>query len=204
MVDPLSAYSLLAHYGYFGLFALLALGIVGVPVPDETLITAAGFLLQRGTLKPVPVLIAALAGTLCGITCSYLIGRTAGQRVLGWALARLHLDAQQLERFQRWYEKRGHWTLILGYFVPGLRHVVAIGAGAARLSWRTFALFAYTGALLWVTTFLAAGYLFGDEWERTRSRVHIAIIGVCLGLVATLVVAGLRHRNRGSGAARRL
>ena len=68
----------IGQYGYFGIFALLVLGIVGLPVPDETLLTLVGYLLYRGKLNLAPALAAVLLGSVCGITISYLLGRTTG------------------------------------------------------------------------------------------------------------------------------
>jgi len=70
--------NLIAHYGYAAIFALLVLGIVGLPVPDETLLTFTGYLVFRGQLKPVPAFLAAMLGSGCGITISYLLGRVFG------------------------------------------------------------------------------------------------------------------------------
>ena len=66
------------QYGYGALFALLVAGIVGLPVPDETLLTLAGFLVYKGKFELIPMLLAGFLGSACGITVSYLIGRTAG------------------------------------------------------------------------------------------------------------------------------
>src|ERR1700734_894267 len=63
-----------ATYGYFAIFGLLTFGIVGVPVPDEFLLTGCGFLIYRGDLHAIPAFASALAGSMCGITCSYIIG----------------------------------------------------------------------------------------------------------------------------------
>ena len=68
----------ISEYGYFGLFSLLVLGIVGLPVPDETLLTFAGYLIFRGQLRLVPTMLAAFLGSACGITLSYTLGRLTG------------------------------------------------------------------------------------------------------------------------------
>jgi membrane protein DedA with SNARE-associated domain len=68
----------IAHYGYPAIFSLLAVGIVGLPVPDETQLTLTGFLIFKGTLHPAPAYLSALAG----ISISYAIGRMGGKRFL--------------------------------------------------------------------------------------------------------------------------
>ena len=66
----------LANYGYFALFGLLMLGIVGPLIPDETILIFAGIAIHSGQMQPVPTLLVAIAGSLCGINMSYMLGRT--------------------------------------------------------------------------------------------------------------------------------
>ncbi len=69
---------LIIDYGYPGLFVLLMLGIVGLPVPDETLLAFAGYLVFQGKLSPVPTLLASFLGSACGISLSYFLGASPG------------------------------------------------------------------------------------------------------------------------------
>lgn len=194
-----SAHQILSHYGYPGLFLFLLLGIVGLPLPDETLITTAGFFVSEGRLALLPTLLVGVGGSMCGIALSYVIGRTMGYRLLHRAGPWLHLTEDKLARFHRWYERTGRWTLTFGYFVPGLRHVVAIAAGANGLSWHSFALFAYSGALLWVSTFLALGYVLGREWERAGPRVRVGIVILCAAAaVAAATIVLIRRAQQRS------
>ena len=155
-----------ATYGYFAIFTLLVFGIVGVPVPDEFLLTGCGFLIFRGSLHPIPAFVSALAGSMCGITFSYILGRTIGWKLLHSRLGRwLHVRDDQIQWIHDWFRRIGHWALMLGYFVPGVRHFTAIVAGTSKLEYPGFAIFAYAGAVLWVSTFLFVGYHFGAQWE---------------------------------------
>jgi membrane protein DedA with SNARE-associated domain len=155
-----------ATYGYFAIFGLLVLGIVGIPVPDEFLLTGCGFLIYRGDLHALPAFASALGGSMCGITCSYLIGRTLGWKFLHSRVGRwLHIRDEQIRFVHDWFNRIGHWALMIGYFIPGVRHFTAIVAGTSKLEYPGFAGFAYSGALLWVSTFLFIGYHFGSRWE---------------------------------------
>jgi membrane protein DedA with SNARE-associated domain len=185
-----TAQALIAHYGYLGLFGLLMLGIIGVPVPDETLVTVSGFLIRQGQMPLVPTFLAAFLGSSTGITVSYVIGRTFGFRLIHKYRHFLHLTDELLDRFHRWYERVGRWSLLFGYFIPGIRHVTAIASGTSGLSWPSFAIFAYTGALLWVTTFLTAGYFLGEEWEKTSPAVRRLIIVLAVAGFAVAAAYG--------------
>src|SRR5205823_6754250 len=75
-------FDLLLRYGAPLLFVAQMLGIFGLPVPDELLLTIAGVLVRRGTLNGISTLGCAISGSLAGITFSYLLGRSAGLRIL--------------------------------------------------------------------------------------------------------------------------
>jgi membrane protein DedA with SNARE-associated domain len=194
-----NAHDLIVHYGYVGLFFLLVLGIVGVPVPDETLVTLSGFLIRKGELPLAPTFLAAVLGSCVGVTLSFIIGRTLGFRVIHKYRHFFHLTEEDLGRFHRWYERTGRWMLTFGYFIPGFRHLTAIASGVSGMRWPEFAVFAYSGALLWVSTFLIAGYFLGAEWQKVTPATHMAIelaIGACVTFgVAYAFIHHIRHRK---------
>ena len=191
---------LLSHYGYLGLFGLLMFGIVGVPVPEETLLTFAGVLVYRGHLALGPTLLAAFLGSSCGITVSYTLGRGVGTVVTKRFGRVVRVTPEQMQRVEAWFERVGHWSLLWGYFLPGIRHLTALFAGATRLRFRDFALFAYGGALVWSLTFVTLGALAGRQWERVYAEVHenlsIASVVVLTLLVVALVVRRVVNRHR--------
>ncbi|HVN74720.1 MAG TPA: DedA family protein [Thermoanaerobaculaceae bacterium] len=182
---------LLSHYGYLGLFGLLMFGIVGIPVPEETLLTFAGVLVYRGHLELEPALLAVFLGSSCGITVSYGLGRGVG-RVVTKRLGRfVRVTPEQVDRVEAWFERVGHWGLMWGYFLPGIRHLTAVVAGATRLRYRDFALFAYGGAFLWCLTFVSLGALAGRQWERVYAQVHENLTIASGVVLAVLVLAVL-------------
>ena len=173
----------ISSYGYAAIFVLLMLGIVGLPVPDETLLTLTGYLIFSGTLHFAPAFICAFLGTMSGITVSYLIGRVGGARFINRFGKRLHIRQESVDRVHLWFSRWGHWTLTIGYFIPGIRHVIAIVAGSSGLEYRTFALFAYAGALFWSGLFICAGYYLGNSWQafpETMTTIALWILGAAI------------------------
>lgn len=162
----------IVHYGYAGIFALLMLGIVGLPVPDETLLTFAGYLVFQRRLHLAPTLAAALLGSICGITISYVLGRLTGYFLIEKYGPKLHIHMDRVHKVHDWFQRLGRFTLTFGYFVPGVRHLTAYVAGASELEAPVFAAFAYAGAALWTTSFIALGYLLGEQWTRISGDVH--------------------------------
>jgi membrane protein DedA with SNARE-associated domain len=178
---------LVSQYGYFGIFSLLMLGIVGLPVPDEWLMTFAGFLIYKQTLRPLPTIVSALLGSACGITLSYILGRTLGLYVIHRYGAYFHITQKRMDRVHDWFGRIGTWSLLVGYFIPGVRHLTAIVAGTSGLPVWTFGTFAYAGAAIWVGTFVSIGYFFGDKWNQVFEVIHAHL--KTAGWIAAAVVA---------------
>jgi membrane protein DedA with SNARE-associated domain len=187
----------LTHYGYIGLFGFLVLGIVGLPVPDETILVVAGYLISRGRLNPWLTFLAAFAGSICGITASYVIGRTLGFRVVTRYGKWLHVTEERVHRVNHWFHRLGHWLLAGGYFIPGVRHFTALVAGMSDLEFPGFALFAYPGGAIWVASFLCLGYYVGEKWESALHAVdhYLWVICVAIGVLGGMVWWWRRHRR---------
>jgi membrane protein DedA with SNARE-associated domain len=183
-------------HGYLGIFSLLMLGIVGVPIPDETLLVFTGYLSYKGDLHILPAEAAAFMGSVYGITLSYGIGRIGGLFVLKKYGYLIHVDDHKMKVVGDWLERRGKWGLVLGYYIPGIRHLAAVVAGASKLGYSTFALFAYSGALIWTTTFISIGYLSGEGWAKTSGTVREFAVALLVVLIIASVVGFVLFRHR--------
>lgn len=178
----------ISQYGYAAIFALLVFGIVGLPVPDETLLTFSGYLIFRGRLRLPFVYVSAVAGSLCGITLSYVLGRTFGLGLIHRYGRYLRITEEHVMKAHAWFERVGHWGLTFGYFVPGIRHLTAYAAGMSEVEPHQFALFAYAGGCLWVASFVGLGYFLGERWQTVEKNVHhyllLATIPLAIAVVA--------------------
>lgn len=93
-----------------------------------------------------------------------------------------------MSRVNAWFDRTGRWSLLVGYFIPGVRHLAGFVAGASKLRFPEFALFAYTGAFVWSVTFVAIGYFSGKDWSSTTRTIHRGIvIGAVLAAIMALV-----------------
>jgi len=178
----------LSAHGYGALYLLLALGVVGLPIPDETLLVFTGYLIFRGDLNPLGAFAAAVAGAWTGISGSYLIGRTLGVGVVHRYGKYIHFTENRLAYVHRWFDRIGHWMLVVGYYIIGVRHFTAIVAGMSKLEYPTFIAYAWTGGALWVATFLTLGYFLGENWRPMAELVHQY---VAYASVAIIALAGL-------------
>ncbi|MFI5247639.1 MAG: DedA family protein [Nitrospirales bacterium] len=188
------------HYGYGAIFALMMLGIVGLPVSDETILIFVGYLCFKGTLQLEPALATAFLGSASGISLSYAIGRFIGLPALLRFGHLIRLRPEHLAETQRWVERWGKYSLLVAYFIPGIRHLAAVILGASLLPPTVFARYAYTGALVWSAGFIGLGYLAGDEWIRLSPLLHrtgtVALLMILCMLAIALVLFLMRRTHR--------
>jgi membrane protein DedA with SNARE-associated domain len=185
----------ISHYGYLGLSSLLMLGIVGLPVPDETLLTFAGYLVFKQQLSFPLTLLSGFLGSACGITLSYGLGRSIGLYLVHKYGRYVLITPARLDAVHRWFLRRGKWSLPIGYFIPGVRHLTAYVAGATGLEVPQFAAFAYSGALVWSTSFILLGYFLGDQWEYALGKLQEnLVLGTAVAAVVILLGWFLKKR----------
>jgi membrane protein DedA with SNARE-associated domain len=185
----------ITQYGYVAIFLLLVCGIVGLPVPDETLLTFSGYLVFKDHLSLPGAFCAALAGSLSGITISYILGRTFGIKLIHRYGRYVRITEEHVHKAHAWFARVGHWGLTFGYFVPGVRHLTAYAAGMSEVEPRQFALFAYSGGLLWVSAFLSLGYFLGERWQAVEQNIDHYFVGFTIA-GAVIVLGYLLWRWR--------
>jgi membrane protein DedA with SNARE-associated domain len=164
------------EYGYIGLFSLLTLGIIGAPIPDEGLLAFAGYLVYKGQLRLFPTMAAAFLGSVCGITLSYGLGRTVGNYLITKFGHSVQITADKVTHVHTWFDRVGKWGLLFGYYLPGVRHLIAFGAGISKLPLSVFALFAFPGGFIWSVTFISAGYFLGRQWTLIFEKVRPTLV----------------------------
>jgi membrane protein DedA with SNARE-associated domain len=189
-------------YGYLGIFSSLMLGMFGLPIPDETILAFVGFLVFKQYFHPVPTILTAFLGSICGITLNYLVGRGLGLPLLEKYGRYMRVTPEKLDQAHQWFKKYGKWSLFGGYFLPGVRHLTAFSAGVSGLEYRYFAPFAYSGGFIWVLSFLALGYWLGEEWRKIIPEVEaylwVLALAVVVGGLLIFLVRKIRRLDQGS------
>ncbi|AXH99405.1 DedA family protein [Sporosarcina sp. PTS2304] len=155
-MDQISEY--IAQYGYLSVFIFLALGIFGLPMPDEFIVTFAGYLASAGTFHFVFAIIFTISGVMVGTLFTYMLGRKIGKPLIQRFGNYLFLSPHRLQKVERFFMAHGSWAVTIGYFLPGLRHVVCYVSGMSGMSMRRYVLFAIPGVILSTTICVLLGY----------------------------------------------
>jgi len=186
-----------SQLGYPVLFALIFGESAGMPLPGETALLTAGVLAGTGQLSLPLVIVVAIAAAVTGDTLGYWLGRRGGRAVLVHRGPFAAFRGLALERGERFFERHGPKTVFLGRFVPGVRVVAAVLAGAGAMPWPRFALYNLSGAFVWAATVASLASLVGPA---VAAAMWIAALGAA---VVAGLVALLRSRRATGGAAGR-
>ncbi|GAB7388948.1 hypothetical protein BSNK01_27860 [Bacillaceae bacterium] len=178
----------LSEYGYYALFFIFFLGIVGFPVPEETLLVLAGFLVYTGTFEYIPTVFVSFFGTVSAMTTAYWLGRRLGYPFILRYGAKIGLKRKFIAKTERWFKRVGKFAIPLGYFIPGVRQFSAYFAGINRLGWGIFILLAYSGGLVWSVTFVTLGYKLGQNWRKIFDSLSYSIGLAAAGVLFLLVL----------------
>ncbi|WP_018130244.1 DedA family protein [Effusibacillus pohliae] len=180
---------LISEYGYPGIFIFLAVGIVGLPLPDEMLMTFVGYTVYQGKMSYPLAVVSAFSGSAVGITISYLLGSKLGLPFLKKFGPKLHITERKIQRTHDLFEKYGSILIFVGYFIPGVRHVTGYISGIANIGIRKFGLFAYSGALAWSLTFISLGRELGENWYLVQEYLHrYGLFGFALVIILATVM----------------
>jgi membrane protein DedA with SNARE-associated domain len=181
---------MIVQYGYIALFGLLALGIVGLPVPDEILMTTVGSLTSIGPLSYTTSFVVCYLGAMTGMTVSYFLGKKIGKPFLYRFGKWVKLTPSRLEKAEGWFKKYGLWTVAFGYYVPGVRHFTCYLAGVSGVGLWRYLLFAGSGAFVWVLSFLTLGHIIGENASAVLNLIH-KYMGISIPIICLVIAIGV-------------
>jgi membrane protein DedA with SNARE-associated domain len=195
--------SVIEALGEVGVGLLVALENLVPPIPSEIVLSMAGYLAAQGRVSLVLVLLAATAGSVAGAVALYALGRTLGEQRLRRWLDRIPLvDASDLDRADRWFERHAKSAVLFGRCVPVVRSLISVPAGAERMPLGQFLVFTALGSGVWNALFVVGGYLLGERWRDVERYSHWFDYAVAAFFVITVgwwVAGKVRARRRGGG-----
>ncbi|MDQ3864277.1 MAG: VTT domain-containing protein, partial [Actinomycetota bacterium] len=201
--------SLIGHYGYLVVFFGVMAESMGVPLPGETILVAAGVMVQRGNLDLGDTIAFGILGAIVGDQIGYRVGRIGGRPfVLRWGRYLL-LTPQRLRRAEAFFDAHGGKAVFMARFFSGLRVFGALVAGISRMRWGTFFIYNALGGVTWATVVVLCGYFLARSiglLERWMGRASILLLGLLLLGMALYVAYRWvsSHPDRLRAAAERL
>ena len=155
--------SLLEHLTYPIIWFLMLLESTVIPVPSELVVAPAAYHAAGGNINIVLVIIAATIGADCGATINYLAGYYLGRPIIyrfansKWGKLCL-LNQEKVEHSEKYFNDHGMAATISGRLIPGVRHLISIPAGLAKMNYWKFLLYTTIGAGTWNIILAAMGW----------------------------------------------
>jgi len=191
---------LLQRFTYLGILAALLLGSVGVPIPEEMPIVAAGILSHEGLARWWLALPVCVLGVLAGDVVLYWAGRRWGERLLRWRVVRHVLTRARADWLKAAYREHAMKTVAMARHVTGLRAAAFLTAGIARVPFWKFILADAAAAAVTVPLAFGLAYFFTHQINAILADVHrverwLALAGL-VAVAGALVVYSARGNRR--------
>jgi membrane protein DedA with SNARE-associated domain len=191
----------LEHWGYLGIGGMLFLEDFGIPVPGEIMLIAAAVFAGAGQMNIAQVFGVAVLAAVIGDNIGFVAGHFGGRPLAERFGRYVFLTPQRLGRAEEFFNTHGGKVVTIARFIDGLRQINGLLAGIAGMGWLKFLGYNALGAVLWVGTWCALGYLAGEhivEIYDTFERYKWYVVGA----VAVVVAIVITHRVRRGRAER--
>ena len=197
--------SIIEHAGYLGIFVLMFAENVFPPIPSELIMPMGAMLAEDGEMSFPLVMLAGTLGSFLGQSLLFYLSRKFGpDRLKRWATDHGHwvaISVEEIDRAQEWFGKRrGNVAVFLGRLVPGIRSLISIPAGLAKMPVGSFLCWTLLGTMIWNGALLAAGRLIADNYEQVESYLDPITTGFVIVLVGSYLRRVVRSFRKGSAA----
>jgi membrane protein DedA with SNARE-associated domain len=163
LVGIVSGY--IEHFTYLGLFVILLLCGMGLPMPEDIALLAGGFLVHRGVIRYPITLAVALLGVVAGDNSLFFLGRRFGTGLVRYFGLNRPSSKAQIDRIRAFMRRHGHRAIFYARFLAGLRALIYLTAGSFGVTPLRFLAYDLLGAIISVPIVVSIGYLFGGQLE---------------------------------------
>jgi membrane-associated protein len=184
--------NIIKELGYLGIFLWLWLGMLGIPIPNEVIVTTVGYLTTTPYLQVEKVFIAGYLGILASLSTSYLLGRLLGRKLVGY-LSKKGQTKSSIRKALHLIKKYHVYSLIISYFIPGVRNFVPFLYGMMRLSYFRFALLSYSTAFVWFSLFFLLGRVSGLNEDIS---IYVTVSAVVIISFGSFVINWIKRKRR--------
>jgi membrane protein DedA with SNARE-associated domain len=177
----------IAAIGYLGIFLLMTLESMALPIPSEVVMTFAGALAFQGRLDIWGVTLAGTIGCTVGSVLAYAIGMYGGRSFICRYGRYVLLRPGHIDAAEQWFKKYGNLAVFGSRLLPVVRTFISLPAGMAKMNFPRFVLLSFAGSLPWCFMLAYLGYYLGGNWQVIQTYFGLFTIIVVVAVAALLI-----------------
>lgn len=194
----------IANMTYLTITILMAIESTFIPLPSELVLPPAAWkaALYPDQINLFLIILFASLGCVLGATFNYVLSRTLGRTIIyGLADSKaakfFFINREKIQKAENYFVENGNTSTFVGRLVPGIRHLISIPAGLAKMDFKKFLFYTFTGSLIWNTILSLLGYYFGKNQELVMQHLKpFSIVALGLGLLYVLYLIFIKNRKK--------
>ncbi|MBA1421092.1 MAG: DedA family protein [Epsilonproteobacteria bacterium] len=182
--------------GYMGIFLLMFLESTFFPFPSEIIMIPAGYLAYQGEMNLYVVIFVGILGSVAGALLNYYLAMHLGRKIILKYGKYFFIKEETLDKLDTFFAKHGEISTFTGRLIPGIRQLISLPAGLARMNIAKFSFYTAIGAGIWVVVLVAVGYLVGSNQELISEYMKSATLIALVSVVFIILFYVVRNRRR--------
>ena len=186
----------IGHMGYWGIFLLMFLESTFFPFPSEIIMIPAGYLAYQGEMNVSLVIFIGILGSLLGALFNYYLAMHFGRKFILKYGKYFFIKEETLDKLEIFFTRHGELSTFNGRLIPGIRQLISLPAGLAKMNIARFSLYSALGAGIWVVVLVALGYLLGSNEALISEYLHTATIIALICVIFITLFYIIRNKRK--------
>ncbi|MFN8259096.1 MAG: DedA family protein [Bacteroidales bacterium] len=188
------------NLNYFTITLFMAIESSFVPLPSELVIPPAVYLVLTGHLDLSLVIVFSTLGCIIGALFNYYLSLYLGRKIVyslaatKWARI-FFITPAKVQHAENYFIQNGNISTFLGRLIPGIRHLISIPAGLAKMNIRNFVLYTFIGSLIWNSTLALMSYFLIDHWETYFKEITWGFISIGIIFIIYLIYKARKKKG---------
>jgi len=182
--------------GYLGIFLLMFLESTFFPFPSEIIMIPAGYLAYKGEMNVYIVVFVGILGSVTGALFNYYLAIHFGRAFILKYGKYFFIKEETLDKLEAFFIKHGELSTFNGRLIPGIRQLISLPAGLARMNIAKFSFYSGLGAGIWVIVLVVIGYLLGSNEELISEYLRSATLIALLCVLLITIFYVVRNKRR--------
>lgn len=188
--------SYVGDMGYWGIFLLMFLESTFFPFPSEIIMIPAGYLAHKGEMDLYIVVLMGILGSVGGALLNYYLAMHFGRAFILRYGKYFFIKKETLDKLESFFRTHGEISTFTGRLIPGIRQLISLPAGLARMNMAKFSAYTALGAGIWVIVLVGIGYFVGSNEALISEHLKTATLMALVCVVFIIIFYIVRHKRR--------